>query len=287
MAAKNIIIKKKIGNDIYELLPKTQDTQVAISNWGTSTVETLASISARIFQTVESWETFKASVNFAGTDSALDTLRELIDTLSNEDVTNGIANQLKALREQIATINTNASTLSGRVDTIETDLNASNGLKARVTTLETGLSTTNGNLTTLTGRVTTAESAINDEDTGLEALAGRINTTNGNVTAVAGRVTTIEGDLNTANTGLKAKVATIESDLNTANTGLKAKVAALDTTVNDADDGLVHRVTNLETASTSLAHVVYVDSNSAIPSSVTSSDIILQEVAAPAQSSGN
>lgn len=128
MAAKNVILKRKIGTDIFELLPKTTDENVQVT-YGLSM--TLASALSTIYTDLQAWNTFKADVDFAGEDSALDTLRELIDMISKEDQANSIAATLIEIKESITTlqtthaddvktINESITSLTGRVESLET-----------------------------------------------------------------------------------------------------------------------------------------------------------------------
>ena len=83
MAAKNTVLKRKIGTDIFEMMPKTTAGQVVVS-YGDCV--DLASALSKVYTDVEAWNTFKANVDFAGTDAALDTLRELIDIINKDQM---------------------------------------------------------------------------------------------------------------------------------------------------------------------------------------------------------
>ena len=113
MASKNVIIKRKIANEIFELLPKTSGAQVEVT-YG-SEVKDLAAVLATVYTDLESWNTFKKDVDFAGTDSALDTLRELIDMLSKEDVATSIAGKLKDIDDRLDAIELAAQQLAQTV----------------------------------------------------------------------------------------------------------------------------------------------------------------------------
>ena len=113
MASKNVIIKRKIANEIFELLPKTSGAQVEVT-YG-SEVKDLAAVLATVYTDLESWNTFKKDVDFAGTDSALDTLRELIDMLSKEDVATSIAGKLKEIGGRLDAIELAAQQLAQTV----------------------------------------------------------------------------------------------------------------------------------------------------------------------------
>ena len=113
MASKNVIIKRKIANEIFELLPKTSGAQVEVT-YG-SEVKDLASVLATVYTDLDAWNTFKAGVDFAGTDSALDTLRELIDFLSDEDVASGVAAEIAAIKGRLDAIELAASQLAQTV----------------------------------------------------------------------------------------------------------------------------------------------------------------------------
>lgn len=139
MSAKNVILKRKIGTDIFELLPKTTGENVDVT-YGTAM--TLASALSSIYTDLQAWESFKADVDFAGTDSALDTLRELIDMISKEDQTGSIAASLAEIRSSISTLQT---THANDISTLETTITnnktaaetAISGLDTRVTAVET------------------------------------------------------------------------------------------------------------------------------------------------------
>ena len=102
MASKNVIIKRKIENEIFELFPKTSGAQVEVT-YG-SEVKDLAAVLATVYTDIESWNTFKAGVDFAGEDSALDTLRELIDMLSDSETATSIAGELAAIKARVAAL---------------------------------------------------------------------------------------------------------------------------------------------------------------------------------------
>ena len=101
------------NNEIFELLPKTSGAQVEVT-YG-SEVKDLAAVLATVYTDLDAWNTFKKDVDFAGADSALDTLRELIDMLSKEDVATSIAGKLKAIDERCAAIELAASQLAQTV----------------------------------------------------------------------------------------------------------------------------------------------------------------------------
>lgn len=107
MASKNVIIKRKIADEIFELLPKTSGEQVEVT-YGAD-VKSLADVLATVYTDLEAWATFKKDVDFAGTDSALDTLRELIDYLSREDVATSIAGQLAAIKDRLDAVEAKAA----------------------------------------------------------------------------------------------------------------------------------------------------------------------------------
>ena len=106
MASKNVIIKRKIANEIFELLPKTSGAQVEVT-YGAE-VKNLAEVLSTVYTDLNAWNTFKADVDFAGADSALDTLRELIDYLSGQDVATSIANQLADIKERLTAVEAKA-----------------------------------------------------------------------------------------------------------------------------------------------------------------------------------
>jgi len=138
MASKNFIFKRKIANEIYELLPKTSGEQVEVT-YG-SVVQSLASALSSIYTDIDAWNTFKKDVDFAGKDSALDTLREMIDYLSAEDVATSIAGQLSDLKERLTQAETNLSTLSETVTNNKTAVDASiESLTSRVSANETAI----------------------------------------------------------------------------------------------------------------------------------------------------
>jgi len=220
MASKNVVIKRKIGNDIYELLPKTSGAQVEVSYAGT--VQTLAAALSTIYTDVNSWNTFKADVDFAGTDSALDTLRELIDMISKEDVATSIAGELKAIKENIDQVEADLAELQQTVADNKTSAdNNYNANKALIEGLRTDVD------------ANTAQVALNK-------AAHEKNATD--ITAVGGRVDTLETD-NTANKAAIAKnaediiavggrVTTLETD-NTDNKAAIAENAAAISRIND------------------------------------------------------
>lgn len=155
MAAKNVILKRKIGTDIFELLPKTSDANVQVT-YGTAM--TLASALADIYTDLQAWETFKADVDFAGQDAALDTLRELIDMISKEDQDGSVAAKLAQMSASISTLQTthanDISTLQGTIaDNKESADNAIDALDERVTAAE-------GTITEHTTAISTLQNTV-------------------------------------------------------------------------------------------------------------------------------
>lgn len=158
MSAKNIVLKRKIGADIFELLPKTTDENVQVT-YGTAM--TLGSALSEIYTDLQAWETFKADVDFAGADSALDTLRELIDMISKEDQAGSIAATLAEIRSSLSTLQTtHASDIAAIQQTI-TD---------NKTSAETAISG-------IDERLTAAEGTIAEHGTAIEDLGQRITDT--------------------------------------------------------------------------------------------------------------
>ena len=130
MASKNVIIKRKIENEIFELFPKTSGAQVEVT-YG-SEVKDLAAVLATVYTDIESWNTFKAGVDFAGEDSALDTLRELIDMLSDSETATSIAGELAAIKARVAALEAKDTELAQAIDDAKTaakaDYNANKAL---------------------------------------------------------------------------------------------------------------------------------------------------------------
>lgn len=167
MSAKNIILKRKIGTDIFELLPKTTDENVQVT-YGTAM--TLGSALAEIYTDLQAWETFKADVDFAGQDSALDSLRELIDMISKEDQAGSIAATLSELRASVSTLQTTHAT---DVATLQQSI-ADN--KASAETAISGLDTRLGAAETTIGEHTTAIEELQQTITDTEAASSHIYT---------------------------------------------------------------------------------------------------------------
>lgn len=173
MASKNMILKRKIGNDIFELFPKTTDGQVNVT-YGEAM--TLAAALSSIYTDVTAWNTFKAGVDFAGTDAALDTLRELIDMINDADAAGSIANKLAAIDTQIAALEAKDTALETKIDDNTTSIGNNATAIAK-------------NATDIT---TNAEA--------IDALDTRVTTAEGDIDAVEARVTVNEGAIATINT---------------------------------------------------------------------------------------
>ena len=110
--------------------------------------------------------------------------------------------------------------LTGRVKTVEDDLNtADTGIKARLTAVE-GKASSNANL-------------ISGLDTTVAGIAGRVGTAEGNITTLQGQMTNLIKDngrldqIEGAADALTDRVKAVEDDLNTATTGVKAKLEAV------------------------------------------------------------
>ena len=185
MATKNIIIKKKIANEIFELMPKTVGTQVEVT-YG-SEVKDLASVLSTVFTDLTAWNTFKANVDFAGTDSALDTLRELIDMISSEELATSIANELKGIKERLDAAELAATQLAQTV--------ADNKLAADAT--EAKAEQNKKDIAALTETVnankTAAETAIGAVDKKADDNAAAIETVDGKADANATAIEALQG----------------------------------------------------------------------------------------------
>ena len=158
MAAKTVTLKRKIGSDIFEMMPKTTAGQVVVS-YGDCV--DLASALTKVYTDVEAWNTFKANVDFAGQDAALDTLRELIDMINKEEQAGSIANSLKKINEAITTLQQKDTAIDGEIA----------NLKAKDTEINGEITAIKDAATALTGRVTTAEGDID----ALEEAVANIN----------------------------------------------------------------------------------------------------------------
>lgn len=161
MSAKNIILKRKIGADIYELLPKTTDENVQVT-YGTAM--TLGSALAEIYTDLQAWETFKAGVDFAGTDSALDTLRELIDMISKEDQAGSVAATLAEVKASISALQTTHSADVAAMQQTIADNKASaetaiSGLDTRLTAAEATITQHTEDIAALQQTITDTEAA--------------------------------------------------------------------------------------------------------------------------------
>ena len=181
MAAKNTVLKRKIGTDIFEMMPKTTAGQVVVS-YGDCV--DLASALSKVYTDVEAWNTFKANVDFAGTDAALDTLRELIDIINKEDQAGSIANKLKSIEDKIKAINTK----DGEQDTAIT------ALQEKDTALEGEIKKANDATAKVASDLDTAKNALEAKDTELK----------GEIDGLAGRLTTAESDIDAAQSAISA-----------------------------------------------------------------------------------
>ncbi len=248
MASKNVVIKRKIGNDIYELLPKTSGAQVEVSYAGT--VQTLAAALATIYTDVNSWNTFKADVDFAGTDSALDTLRELIDMISKEDVATSIAGELKAIKENIDQVEADLATLQQTVADNKTSAdNNYNANKALIEGLRTDVD------------ANTAQVALNK-------AAHEKNATD--IAGVAGRVDTLETD----NTTNKAAIAKNAEDIakNAEDIGTNATAIAKNVEDIAANAAAISRINDIAGAQ---ARVIVAEE---VPEDLSEHDLFMQIV---------
>ena len=172
MASKNVIIKRKIANEIFELLPKTSGAQVEVT-YGAE-VKNLAEVLSTVYTDLSAWNTFKADVDFAGTDSALDTLRELIDYLSGQDVATSIANQLADIKERLTAVeakaNKNAEDIAALQQTVANNKSAAD---TGIQEAKDAAATADGKAVKNAGDIATLQQTVADNKTSAEeAVAG-------------------------------------------------------------------------------------------------------------------
>lgn len=216
MAAKNIVLKRKIQNDLFEMMPKTVGDQVSVT-YGTQ-VQTLSTALASVYTDLDSWNKFKADVDFAGKDSALDTLRELIDMISKEDVATSIAGQLKAIKDNVTALQAKDTELEGK---ITTNSDAITALQGRVTTAEGTIKSNTAASTKNAEDIATNAAAIAKNTEAITALQAKDEELVAKDTELEGKITTNEkaiAAIQTVQAGLSrvlyaAKDAEVPADL--------------------------------------------------------------------------
>ena len=129
---------------------------------------------------------------------------------------------IDALEGRMYTAESDIDNLEGRMDTAEGDIDA---LEGRMTTaegdidnLETRMTTAEGDIDSLEGRMTTAENDIDGlegrvttAEGDIDNLETRMTTAEGDIDAVEGRMTTAEGDIDS----LETRMTTAEGDIDT------------------------------------------------------------------------
>lgn len=150
---KKTVIRKKIGNAVYNLLPQTSSdivthvttgsvstTVAALLNTLNDTMGTLSEstvgdeIDAKILAFKKEIYGVNSDEYKTGIAAALDTIKEIADILGDSEEAGTVIANIATLKAEVETATTG---LLDRVSTIESDLNtATTGLKARVSALE-------------------------------------------------------------------------------------------------------------------------------------------------------
>ena len=207
MAAKTVTLKRKIGSDIFEMMPKTTAGQVVVS-YGDCV--DLASALTKVYTDVEAWNTFKANVDFAGQDAALDTLRELIDMINKEEQAGSIANSLKKINDAITTLQQKDTAIDGEIADLKAKDTALDGeiaaLKEKDTAIDGEIANLKAKDTEINGEIT----AIKDAAT---ALTGRVTTAEGDIDALEEAVANINGGASFIYSGTEVPENLTERDL--------------------------------------------------------------------------
>ena len=184
---------------------------------------TVAKLTARV-ATLEEFKT--------NTDTTLSQMDGRI-TAAKSQADKGVADALA---------NKNAlDSLTGRVKTVEDDLNtAETGIKARLTAVE--------------GKASSNDNLISGLNTTVAGIAGRVGTADGNITTLQGQMTNLikeDGRLDQiedAAGALTDRVKAVEDDLNTATTGVKAKLEGVISQANELASTLAQTNTDLDKA---------------------------------------
>lgn len=243
MASKNVIIKRKIANEIFELLPKTSGAQVEVT-YG-SEIKDLAAVLATVYTDLESWNTFKKDVDFAGADSALDTLRELIDMLSKEDVATSIAGKLKDI--------------GGRLDAIEL---AAQQLAQTVADNKTAADATEAKAEQNKKDIAALTQTVTDNRTAADATEAKAEQ---NKTDIAALTQTVADN----KTAIEGTVATLTQTVSDNKTAAEQAIAGVDAkAVKNAED-----ITALQGVVAQNARVIVAED---IPDDLTETDLMVQ-----------
>ena len=165
MAARNVILRKKISNVIYDLYPKSVAEQIVVAiNEGTE--ETLAtrlaaintSLASKVPEQLSENQTFtswKASVDAAlhSDNINFDTLQEIVDWVEeHQDLYSTLVTAFNTTKAKAEANETAISTLNGDANTAgsvaKSIKDATDPLATRVTAAEGAITTLNGDSTT-------------------------------------------------------------------------------------------------------------------------------------------
>jgi hypothetical protein len=207
---KKTVIRKKIGNAVYNLLPQTSSDIV--------THVTTGSVSTTVA-------------------ALLNTLNDTMGTLNESTVGAEIDAKILAFKKEIYGVNADQykTGIDTALDTIKEIADLLSGIQASYSVVtpegsenpaeEGWFEESNGEYTA------TSDTAVDGSKTYYQNDAAA-------VVGLISKVNTLQTEVETASTGLLDRVSTIESDLNTASTGLKARVSALEsfTTGQTTDD---------------------------------------------------
>ena len=151
----------------------------------------------------------------------------------------------------ITDLDNRATSLEGRMDTAESDIDAvenrATALENRATSLEGRMSTAEGDIDSLEGRMNTAENDI-------DAVENRATTLENRATSLEGRMTTAESDIDAVEnraTALENRATSLEGRMTTAEGDIDNLESDMTTAQGDIT-ALQGRATALETRSTNL-----------------------------------
>ena len=207
MAAKNVILRKKISNVVYDLYPKSIADQIVVGinneteeNLATRLVSIAADIASKVPEQLSADQTFtqwKASVDAAlqSDNINFDTLQEIVDWVEgHEDLYQTLVTAFSTTQAKAVANETAIGVLNGDVNTAGSVAKAVNDA---VSPVSTKANANEAAITVLNGNDTTAGSVAKAVKDAVDPVSAKANA---NETAIG----VLNGDANTAGSVAKA-----------------------------------------------------------------------------------
>ena len=230
------ILRKKIGNSVFEILPKTIAEQLIVEGYDTANEVTLAAklleiaagINSKVPEQLTEQQTFtqwKASVDAAlSTDLVdYDTLNEIASWItSHQDLYTNLVTRINGIDNAVTTLNGDAS-VTGSVD--YKIASASQDLADDISRVEGKADTNTAAIELLNGADSVTGSVANAVKTASDALEASISTVDGKADNNAAAIEVLNG--------ADSVTGSVANAVKTASDALEASISAVDGKADD------------------------------------------------------